>query len=213
VAHARGFEAGGITSLVAVIERDGEALDADLQAQYGLSLNDLAAGRLTFRRLRGLIASLPPDGTALWRAQRREFENADTPLNVVEPGSEWWTPERDLLALVADLLSLQIWQASGAKGSRPKPISRPGSGERKARQTGGRVLTVADIAEILRDEVERPSGTGLDEGGEEAHVEDGPAGAEDDSEDGQDGAAQVVALGGDEAGDAQGQAEDSEADE
>lgn len=177
---ARWGGAGGIGGLVSLIARDGEALDADLQHHYHLSLNDLTAGRLTFRRLRGLVANLPPDGTAMWRAQRRQHEDVEATLSVVEPDSAWWTPERDMLALLADLMSLRIWQAGGGKGSKPRPISRPGVG-RKARKRGGAPpLTVGQVADLMRSELgDDPAEHPADE--LDVHV--GPEQSEEDPDD------------------------------
>lgn len=127
MARARRSGAGGITGLVALIERDGEAIDAALQSEYGLGLNDVAAGRVSFRRLRGLVRGLPADGTALWRKHRRE--PAKTGARATQPPDDWWTPERDLLATVADALHIIAWQKTkDAQTGRnfPKPIPRPG---------------------------------------------------------------------------------------
>lgn len=126
---ACGVEAGGIGSLAALIEEHGEALDATLQAEYGISLGDVAAGRVTFRRLRGLVEHLPLDGTALWRAQRRTYDPDKVKGGGFSPPPEWWTPERDLLASLVDVLNLRVWQAGGCKGSRPLPVDRPGHEE------------------------------------------------------------------------------------
>lgn len=123
--RARGAATGGISGLVSLLERDGEAIDADLQHFYGLSLGDVLTGRVTLRRLRDLLRGLPPDGTAVWRKRAREA--AGKPA---EPGRplppEWWTPERDLLASLVDAQALRLWQAAGGKGPKPRPIRRPG---------------------------------------------------------------------------------------
>lgn len=127
MARARGGQAGGITGLVALIERDGEALDAALQAEYGLGLEDVAAGRVTFRRLGGLVRGLPSDGTAIWRKHR--LEPAPQGRKATAPPDDWWTPERDLLAGIQDALTVLAWQRTkdAERGQNfPKPIPRPG---------------------------------------------------------------------------------------
>ena len=154
------------------------------------------------------MANLPPEGTALWRAQRRRY-NPDHKGPTVKPPPEWWTPTLDLLALIADRQALQMWQAGGAKGPRPLPIERPGHEEGR-RTYGGEPMT----PEEFHAQWASHAAVGVpDEGAYQGDVEEGPAGADDDPDDGEGGAAQVVALGGDEAGDAQGQAEDAEAEE
>jgi hypothetical protein len=49
---------------------------------------------------------------------------------LVAPDSAGWTLESHLLAVVADALRGANWQRSGGKGSKPKPIPRPGVGVR-----------------------------------------------------------------------------------
>lgn len=123
MARARRAAAGGIRGLLDLIDEVGEALDADLQHHYGLSLNDVASGELTLRRLKGLVAHLPSDGTAMWRHARRNPK----PGVVADPPADWWTPERDLLASVVDSISRLTWALRGKEGSAPpKPIKRPG---------------------------------------------------------------------------------------
>lgn len=122
---ARRAEPGGISGLVALIERDGEAIDADLQREYGLSLGDVVSGRVTFRRLLTLMDGLPLDGTAVWRKRVRESAGKASGKHAPPP-AEWWTPERDLLAMIADGQAMRMWQAGGNKGPKPRPIRRPG---------------------------------------------------------------------------------------
>lgn len=97
---------------------------------------DLVTGRLTFRRFRDLMASMPGDGTAMWRKARREKPEGGK--RSVEPPDDWWTPERDLLATVADGINVLAWlQTKDAQTgrNRPKPIPRPGTrGPNVARQ-------------------------------------------------------------------------------
>ena len=198
-------EAGGIRSLVDLIERDGEALDATLQAEYSISLGDVAARRVTFRRLRGLVANLPPDGTAVWRAQRRRY-SPDDPGRVAAPGPDWWTADRDLLASIIDAGNLRLWQAGGGKGSKPLPIERPGH-EAGRRTYAGTPMTPQEFLERW------PSAAGSEHGTEERDVEERPHASDEDADDGEAGAAQPLALGGDEPRDGQRQAEQAEPDQ
>lgn len=91
---------------------------------------------MTFRELKSLLAGMPSEGTAMWRAALR---NPTTVPVIREPPADWWaTGDRDLLASLIDLMGLRIWQAGGGKGPRPRPITRPGSagtGKRMGRTT------------------------------------------------------------------------------
>lgn len=135
MAGARWAGAGGISGLLELIRQRGEAIDADLQREYGLSLNDVVAGRVTLRRLDVLIKGLPPDGTAFWRAAVDDPRGSGVPR---KPPASYWVPERDLMASVIDLLHILVWQRTrdGQRGTnQPKPIERPGvsSGRRMGR--------------------------------------------------------------------------------
>jgi len=149
VVGARGVEAGGISGLVALLERDGEAIDAELQSRYGLSLNDVAAGRLSFRRLRGLLEWLPGDGTALWRKSRRDLEGSQE-YKSTPPPDEYWTPERHMLADLIDIGAQLLWAKTedARRGiNRPQPIPRPGvTGEKRY----GTPMTATEVLAILR---------------------------------------------------------------
>lgn len=127
MAGARGSQAGGIRGLLELIRKHGEALDASLRHEYpGVRLSQVFTGDLTLREMRSLVAHLPHDGHALWRKLR------DTPgpkPQAKAPPDSWWTPERDLMASLIDLVALNVWMKSedGRKGrNKPKPIERPG---------------------------------------------------------------------------------------
>lgn len=113
-----GHQRGGIGGLVALLSEHGEAIEADLQRYYGLALGDVTTGRLSWRRLRVLVAQLPPD-SALARA-----------LN--GPAADW-APTEYLLAHVVDLLAWSNYQRAHGKGRRPRPVARPGSAPTKRR--------------------------------------------------------------------------------
>lgn len=127
--------AGGIRGLVAELEAHGEAIDADLQREYGLSVADVVAGRVSLRRLAGLLRGMPLDGTATWReARRRKVTHAAKPT---PPPDEWWSPERDLLASILDMLRIQVWQVTedGRQGrNAPQPTRRPGADQAAPRR-------------------------------------------------------------------------------
>jgi hypothetical protein len=128
MARARGTRAGGIRSLLELITQHGEALDADLQRDYHLSIADVVAGRVTLRRFASLVKGLPGDGTALWRANRRGMKPGVS-LSATPPPADWWTPDRDLIASLHDRLADLLWihtkDAADGK-NRPRPIPRPG---------------------------------------------------------------------------------------
>lgn len=145
MARARRDGAGGITGLVELIDRHGEALEADLQREYRRSLRELHTGTMSFRELSWLIKGLPGDGTALWRAGRRVKSKG---AKAVAPPDEFWTPERELMAQFIDGLNVLAWQKTkdGSKGRNPpKPIRRPGVKD-GAERTG----TPVSAAEALR---------------------------------------------------------------
>lgn len=127
MAHTGGARAGKLTSLVELLSEHGEAIDADLQRDYGLSLNDWAAGRVSTRRLLSLIKHLTPEGTAWSRALSKDATGK--PVKHTPPPDWWWTPERDLLATLIDLKRGEMWAMSdrNLRGPAPKPIPRPGN--------------------------------------------------------------------------------------
>lgn len=137
MAEARGDPAGGILGLCRLLSEHGEAIEADLQRYYGTDLRDLfrPGSGLTWRRLRALVANLPPD-SALART-------------MVGPDSVW-TLETQLLAAVHDRLSEANWQRgnAGAKSPsrRPQPIPRPGA---RADRIGGTNRDVREVAGYL----------------------------------------------------------------
>lgn len=59
--------------------------------------------------------------SALWQAQQRERDPD------FDPG---WREQEYMLAIIADALHTQIWQAGSGKGKRPQPLPRPGDTRR-----------------------------------------------------------------------------------
>lgn len=67
-------------------------------------------GKLSWRRIKVLIAGLPNDSA--------------TSIAVHGNGITW-DDTQELLACICDVLSQANWQRGGGKGQRPKPIKRP----------------------------------------------------------------------------------------
>lgn len=82
---------------------------------------------LTYRRLGVLVAGLGKD-SALTRSVRRNPLEGSDESGEMSPEEEMaaWGLEHHLLALIADLLAGANWQRGGGKGSKPRPIPRPG---------------------------------------------------------------------------------------
>lgn len=55
----------------------------------------------------------------------------------VSNGESIWGLTEQLLAIVADTLSAANYQRAGGKGTRPRPLPRPGVGAKKERIAGG----------------------------------------------------------------------------
>lgn len=93
-----------------------------------MDLLDFIAGRQSMRRLGVVLRNLPND-SATKSAMRDALSDAQYAEMISgPPGNEHgrWSLEASLLARVADLLGLQIWQAGGNKGPQPEPLPRPG---------------------------------------------------------------------------------------
>lgn len=137
--------AGGIRGLIAELNTHGEAIDADLQREYGLSVADVVTGRVSLRRLGGLLRGLPVDGTAMWRAARRERPSGA--VRVVDPPAEWWSAERDLLAAILDRLSILVWQPTedGRHGRNPPQPTRRPAVDARAPKRGDSGVRVAKL--------------------------------------------------------------------
>ena len=107
-------------------------MEADLLRFYRVDLADLFTGRLTWRRLRVLIAGLPPE--------------AATVRALLGDAAHWGVSDY-LLALIADLLNVGNWQRGNPrKTSKPKPIPRPGA----RRALGNRSLTPEQFDRLMQ---------------------------------------------------------------
>lgn len=110
-------DSGGSRSLLELVERHGEAVEADFQRFYRVPLADLAAGRLSWRRFGVLVRHLPLDSS--------------TALAVNGAAGAWGINEH-LLAATVDALRVANWQRAGDKTKAPpKPIPRPGGHRRR----------------------------------------------------------------------------------
>jgi hypothetical protein len=190
VALARRGGPGGIRSLVELIEQHGEAIDADLQHHYRLSVADVITGRVTWRRFRGLLAGLPAEGTAQWRHARR---NPAPDRKPVDPPDDWWTAERDLLASIIERLDVMLWRQTedGHRGrNAPKPIPRPGV---KAARKVTR-LPAAEAAARLSRIGPLSGGPGLDAGADEHGEPDDAESSDHGAGDGETEAALTSAV-------------------
>ena len=105
-----------------------EAVEYEL-IRFGLRSRMLGNGRLTWGDVRVIVSNPPLDSPL-----RRAFSD----------NHEWpWTRTDHLLALVVDVLQLANWQRGGGKGSKPKPIPRPGSREVETRRFGAQPIPLA----------------------------------------------------------------------
>lgn len=95
--------------------------------------------RQPWRRLLALTSNLPPSSP--WALRETDGESA-------------WQIQEHLLALTADVLALANWQRGGGKGTRPKPIPRPGVEAQKNERTfgGGQTYSVDEMRQILAGE-------------------------------------------------------------
>lgn len=115
-----GGNAGGIISLVRLVENHGRALEYDLMTSTGRTLNEYmtmgAAGKVA---LLSFVKHLPPDS-----ALNRE-------INPKEDAWIWATTTKTN-AILADLFDAFV-AANSKKGKRPKPYPRPKKKEKIGR--------------------------------------------------------------------------------
>lgn len=103
----------------------------------GLDLRRLGTPELTYRRLHLVIDHLPQT-SALARAM-----------------GGGWTQAEHLLAGVFDVLNWANYQRSGCKGSKPRPLERPGPKKKPSIGGGRMTLTQAREKEARRQELLR----------------------------------------------------------
>lgn len=113
-----------------------EALEVDLLAM-GVDILDLGTERLSWRRLRALIARLPRDS---WTVQAIAGDRAR------------WGDQEHLLATIVDALQQGNWMFAAANSKHspdpPSPIRRPGDPDPTVRLGGTRTLTPAEFRRL-----------------------------------------------------------------
>lgn len=123
-------EAGGILSLLDLVDEHGEALEFDLIA-LGLRLRDCPSPEFNWRDLFTVCRYLGRD-SKLYASMNPDDDTS-------------WGVAEYLLATVVDNGNARLWQAAGGKSKKPKPVTRPGDMKR----VRGDSLPVADMAEWL----------------------------------------------------------------
>lgn len=128
--------AGGIQSLVRLLSKHQDEVEADLRSEYGVRLSDLVATdgdgrpRLTWRELAVYVRQLPPGA-------RTHLAQGDS--------DGLWTLGDHLTALAVDELRVANWQRQneGQKASKqskpPRPIERPGMKRRPDKNSPERI--------------------------------------------------------------------------
>lgn len=100
--------------LVDLLDKHGEAIEADLRRHYGVRVRDLFAvdSDLTPREVMSYLIHAPEDSA--YHAELRGGQQF-----------RGWTSDRYLLASILDVLQGANYQRSGGKGKKPKPTWRP----------------------------------------------------------------------------------------
>jgi len=98
-------------------------------------LLDLHRGKLSPAKVYRLLFALPPESRFLRAATNGKTE---------------WSATEHLLAAAVDTLQSANWQRGGGKGSRPKPIKRPGS-EAQEKRYGTTNRSQEQIRKYLAD--------------------------------------------------------------
>ena len=133
-------------------------MEADLLATYQIDLLDLGSDRFTYRRLLALINGLPPTSATADVIRANTPHDHHTPALTADEEARLWKLEHHLLAGVLDALNAANWQRGGGKGTRPKPVTRPGVGAQKVIRNRSK-LSQARKQEILN--ALKPGGEGL----------------------------------------------------
>jgi hypothetical protein len=124
VGEGERYDHGGIDGLYRLLRGyGGAAIEADLQRVYGIDIRDLLFPVTQWRRLRVLV-----DGIYGETAR--------------------WGPTEHLLASTLEALRGANWQRGGGKGSKPKPVQRPGH-KRGDRRFGTARHSIAHMQKIL----------------------------------------------------------------
>ena len=103
-------------SLAALIREHGEAFEYDL-IRLGVRLRDAPSPELNWRDL--------------WVIARRSGRDSELYREMNPEDDTSWSVDTYLLAQLVDNTSWQIYQANKGKGTKPKPLPRPNSEDRK----------------------------------------------------------------------------------
>ncbi|MFD5468901.1 hypothetical protein [Streptomyces sp. NPDC127105] len=138
----RALRPGGSVRLVALLQRYGEAIEADL-ADRQVDLAQLWSGR-RWRRLLTLVDQLPGTSRTLVAMAEDEELAAALPEPEREPGPppppplRTWTPEVERLTLIADRLNELITAVHNTVAKRParspRPLPRPETARDRVRR-------------------------------------------------------------------------------
>lgn len=118
---------GGIDGLAQLVREHGEAIEWDIAHYWpGRSILELHRGEMSWRELRVFLAGVPPDSLTA-RAIRPP-----------DPDEEFWNADRQFMAQLIDAVrentyAVIVMGGDPKKTKRlkpPKPIPRPGVGER-----------------------------------------------------------------------------------
>lgn len=103
-----------MTGLVKLLNKHGEAIEADLRRHYQIRIADLFRPDcdLTPREVFSYLAFMPEDS-----AYHAELQGGQQ--------FRGWTIDRYFLAAALDVLQAANYQRSGGKGRKPKPAYRP----------------------------------------------------------------------------------------
>lgn len=119
-------------TLVHYLSTSKDELEADFRQFYGLDLGDMGHG-YSVAHAAVLAAQLPRDARCL-----RELD-----ANLA------WSDETTVLASIHFLLRCVIYQLSGGKGEKPKPIRTPGEQKRLAESLEAAESAMEEVADFL----------------------------------------------------------------
>lgn len=119
-----------------MLEEYGIEIEADFHEFYRLDLLDLYRGIHSPAKVYRLLFALPTESRF---------------YRVVTNGRTEWSTTEHLLAAAVDTLQNANWQRGGGKGSRPKPLERPGSDRTQEKRYGTTDRSQGQIRKYLAD--------------------------------------------------------------